>query len=640
MAATHHNNQVQASQRTITRTPTQEFFYHFRKNRPAVIGSIIVLVLALVGISGWVFTNKAFGAFDPNKTELEIQLEAPSLSSVVKDVERVQPDGSVLTKKHDFGIHPLGTDELGRDVLLRLWSGSTVSLAVGFVAVGISILIGILVGGIAGYYGKGKARLPFLITILAFPLGTLCATFDFLGSFGMIFFQWGFYGLGIGAFALHIMGILHLKQWKILGLLGLFIALFAGMQVYKTITENNDPYGQKLHVYQDAQELQEELITIYGEAQEAAKSYAQLAKNETDQKQEKERALARFSAQQLELEKKNMELAFLEALGAKVSKQADIHRLNLSMQKSSAQDSEQEKAKQELEAKLLAEKKELEKGVTKAQKAWNESLEKKELKESDLLDLKTLQTQLSTLRSKGNMYKSAATTSSKELNESNGLYKFTNQIWILIIFWFCFLSILLMALKTGQDGALELPALRKFFIPIMTIDNFVMRVIEVLMTIPQLFLLLTILAAYDKDVWLVMFIIGITSWMGTARFVRAEILSLREQDFIQAARSLGVKDARIILKHLIPNSLSPVLVSATINVASAILLESTLSFLGIGAGPDQVTWGKMLSNGRQFITSAWWLAMIPGLAIFVVVLAFNLLGEGMREAMNPKLRRS
>ncbi|MCA8945857.1 MAG: ABC transporter permease, partial [Planctomycetes bacterium] len=113
---------------------------------------------------------------------------------------------------------------------------------------------------------------------------------------------------------------------------------------------------------------------------------------------------------------------------------------------------------------------------------------------------------------------------------------------------------------------------------------------------------------------------------------------LREQDFIQAARSLGVSDFRIIWRHLVPNAISPVLVSATLGVATAVLAESTLSFLGIGAGPDQPTWGQILSNGRAYITDAAWLTWIPGIAILITVLSFNLLGEGLREAFNPKLR--
>ena len=158
------------------------------------------------------------------------------------------------------------------------------------------------------------------------------------------------------------------------------------------------------------------------------------------------------------------------------------------------------------------------------------------------------------------------------------------------------------------------------------------------MTIPVIFLILAILAIFEKDVFITMGVIGLTSWMGTTRFVRAEILSLREQDFIQAARSLGLSDFRIIWRHLVPNAISPVLVSATLGVAGAVLSESTLSFLGIGAKPEQTTWGQILSEGREYIFDAPHLTWIPGVAILITVLAFNLLGEGLREAFNPKLR--
>jgi peptide/nickel transport system permease protein len=159
------------------------------------------------------------------------------------------------------------------------------------------------------------------------------------------------------------------------------------------------------------------------------------------------------------------------------------------------------------------------------------------------------------------------------------------------------------------------------------------------MTIPVLFLILMVLAVFpDRDIYMVMALLGLTSWMGTTRFVRAEILSLREQDFVQAARALGVSDFRIIWRHLVPNAISPVLVSATIGVAGAILAESTLSFLGLSGKPDQPTWGQILNEGRLYIADAPWLTWIPGVAILITVLSFNLLGEGLREAFNPKLR--
>jgi peptide/nickel transport system permease protein len=136
-----------------------------------------------------------------------------------------------------------------------------------------------------------------------------------------------------------------------------------------------------------------------------------------------------------------------------------------------------------------------------------------------------------------------------------------------------------------------------------------------------------------------MIVIGLFGWMGTCRFVRAEILALRQQDFVVAAEALGLPKARIIFRHLVPNALAPVLVSTTIGVATAILTESGLSFLGFGVQPPYATWGNILTDGKGFIFDAPWLFVIPGMAIFVVVLAFNIVGEGLREALNPKLRR-
>ena len=136
-----------------------------------------------------------------------------------------------------------------------------------------------------------------------------------------------------------------------------------------------------------------------------------------------------------------------------------------------------------------------------------------------------------------------------------------------------------------------------------------------------------------------MVVIGITGWMSTARFVRAEVLSLKEQDFVRAAIAMGLPTWRIVFIHILPNAMAPVLVTATITVAYAILAESSLSFLGFGVQPPFATWGNILSDGKGYIFDAPWLFYIPGLAIFAVVLAFTLVGEGLREALNPKLRR-
>jgi peptide/nickel transport system permease protein len=171
------------------------------------------------------------------------------------------------------------------------------------------------------------------------------------------------------------------------------------------------------------------------------------------------------------------------------------------------------------------------------------------------------------------------------------------------------------------------------------VDALIMRFTDVMLCFPTFFLILTVVALLPPSIWNVMIVIGVTSWMGTCRFVRAELLALREQDFVRAARALGLSDARIIFRHMVPNAIAPVLVSATIAVASAILTESALSYLGFGVQPPNASWGNILADGRVFLFDAPWLFVIPGLAILVVVLAFNLVGEGLRDALNPRLRR-
>jgi peptide/nickel transport system permease protein len=172
----------------------------------------------------------------------------------------------------------------------------------------------------------------------------------------------------------------------------------------------------------------------------------------------------------------------------------------------------------------------------------------------------------------------------------------------------------------------------------ITVDTLIMRFTDAMMCFPTFFLILTAVALLPPSIYTIMIIIGLFSWMGTARFVRAEFLSIREQDYVTAAKALGIPESRIIFRHMVPNALAPVFVSATIGVASAILTESGLSFLGFGVPPPDATWGNILSDGKGFIFDAPWLFFIPGMAIFIVVLAFNLVGEGLREALNPKLR--
>ena len=171
-----------------------------------------------------------------------------------------------------------------------------------------------------------------------------------------------------------------------------------------------------------------------------------------------------------------------------------------------------------------------------------------------------------------------------------------------------------------------------------TVDTIIMRFVDIMLCFPTFFLILTVVALLPPSIYNIMIVIGLTSWMGTARFVRAEFLSLRDLDFVTAARSQAIPEWRIIFVHMVPNAIAPVLVSATIGVATAILIESSLSFLGFGVQPPDATWGNILADGKTFLFDAPWLTFIPGFTILIVVLAFNLCGEGLREAFNPKLR--
>ncbi|MBM3303331.1 MAG: ABC transporter permease, partial [Deltaproteobacteria bacterium] len=185
----------------------------------------------------------------------------------------------------------------------------------------------------------------------------------------------------------------------------------------------------------------------------------------------------------------------------------------------------------------------------------------------------------------------------------------------------------------------QAPWARVFFRGLLSVDTLIMRFVDIMLCFPSFFLILTVVALLRPSIYNIMIVIGLTSWEGTARFVRAEFLSLREQDFVTAARALGIGNGRIIFRHMIPNAVAPVLVSATIGIATAILTESALSFLGLGVPPPDATWGNILSDGKDYIFDAPWLTFIPGVAILIVVLSFNLFGEGLRDVLNPKLRR-
>jgi peptide/nickel transport system permease protein len=168
-------------------------------------------------------------------------------------------------------------------------------------------------------------------------------------------------------------------------------------------------------------------------------------------------------------------------------------------------------------------------------------------------------------------------------------------------------------------------------------DMIITRFIDIMLSIPTFFLILAVIAFIGSGIFNIMAVIGFTSWMGVARLVRAEFLTLKERDYVLAARAIGASDMQIIFRHIMINSMAPVLVSAVLGIAGAVLVESALSFLGIGVQPPTPSWGNILTLGKDNIEIAWWLSVFPGLAILITVLGYNLLGEGIRDSIDPRL---
>lgn len=198
-----------------------------------------------------------------------------------------------------------------------------------------------------------------------------------------------------------------------------------------------------------------------------------------------------------------------------------------------------------------------------------------------------------------------------------------------------FLAVFYTGNRLGKLAG-TLPILnKKVYIPI---DIIICRLIEIMNSIPVLFLIISIISIAKPSLLLVMAIIGLTGWTGIARFIRAELLKIRSLEFIEAAYALGFSERRTLFRHAIPNAIAPVLIAIAFGIAGSILLESTLSFLGIGVPPETLTWGSLLSEARQS-PSAWWMAVFPGMAIFLTVTVYNLAGEGLSDALDPRLRK-
>lgn len=169
-------------------------------------------------------------------------------------------------------------------------------------------------------------------------------------------------------------------------------------------------------------------------------------------------------------------------------------------------------------------------------------------------------------------------------------------------------------------------------------DSVIARGIDMLLSIPRLILVLVVVAIFQPSIWIVIIVLGLTGWESTARIVRGQFLQLREQEFVQASRALGYSDPRIIMRHILPNTLAPIIVIATLNIGNTILLEAALSFLGLGVQPPTPSWGSMVNDGRDAMITAWWISTFPGLAIVLTVVSFNLFGDGLRDALDPRLR--
>jgi peptide/nickel transport system permease protein len=170
------------------------------------------------------------------------------------------------------------------------------------------------------------------------------------------------------------------------------------------------------------------------------------------------------------------------------------------------------------------------------------------------------------------------------------------------------------------------------------IDTIIMRLVDIMLAFPAIVLALAIAATLGPGLFNVMVALGVIGWSGYARLVRGQVLSVKENDYIEAVRATGASDARIIFRHILPNVLAPIIVMATLGMAGALLAASALSFLGLGAQPPMPCWGAILADGRDFLRRAWWIATFPGVAIMVTVLGFNFMGDGLRDALDPRLK--
>jgi peptide/nickel transport system permease protein len=200
------------------------------------------------------------------------------------------------------------------------------------------------------------------------------------------------------------------------------------------------------------------------------------------------------------------------------------------------------------------------------------------------------------------------------------------------------LTVGIIAVLIASIIGIALGAIAGFFGGV--VDNIIMRTVDIVLTIPTLFLILMLIVFLGPSLLNIMIIIGLTSWTDIARIIRAEVMSIKKTAYVDAAKLMGLRKRDIILRHILPNAMAPIFVYMTFGISGAILTESGLSFLGLGVQPPMPSWGNILTAGKDYINSAWWMIAFPGMAIFLSVFGYNILGEGLRDYLNPKLKRT
>jgi len=638
-------------------SPLRDALRLFFRNKPAVVALGMILLLTFSAVSGQLFVGKIpttdqsklieKAAISGDKLDLDVNARALLDHSKTQLKDTFLPPLS-SSREIEGKFYWLGTDDLGHDVLARLWSGSSISLTIGFLAVGISLLLGVALGGIAGYFGRSRVRLPLLASLLLVGVGGILWAAEFeLAALPLFIIAATLFGVQA------VMAILGGRYKSVAAFVAVLLLLLV-VRAYTTSVESNTPEGR---TYNSAAALADQSYTLVRFIRDLGAEAKRAEDAESGATSEDDRRIAQVELETLQLKlvaavanhdllvhNANLEIA-KRGLMEREDRIAHLREVGLPEDAKSLEtvQASEHKRVEDLTAKTA----ELEAAVTKSEEAAAKGALTKASDvvlqgSNQLLERRAALRKASVDKyraERDNRFEALVKGKMMDGTTRYSVYRVFRHFLTAVLLYLLLIITGLMVAADGQASAAESSNfLRVLFVPTISVDDLVMRFTEIMLTIPVIFLILMVLALFERDVYIVMAVIGLTSWMGTTRFVRAEILSLREQDFVQAARALGVSDFRIIWRHLVPNAISPVLVSATIGVAGAVLAESTLSFLGIGAGPDQDTWGKLLADGRLFLFDAPWLTWIPGVAILFTVLAFNLLGEGLREAFNPKLR--